>query len=293
MSARTQPVVKTTSQRMSIDDAVLYLRRNPRFQALVRDAYLGSDVSESAKRFTRSAEFQEVRRLVGELARGVILDVGAGTGIASYAFAVGGARAVYALEPNSSSLVGRGAIAVLSSDLPVRVLDAHAESIPLKDESVDVVYARQVLHHTLDLRSALNECARVLRPGGRLLACREHVVAGEDDLRAFLASHPIEALVGGENAFPLHAYTEAIEASGLVLEGVFGPCDSLINAYPEVTTSVGLAQLPFMRLYARFGSMSRLVIAVPGVRALINHRLNRPSDGRLYTFLATKEAHSS
>src|SRR5512133_591387 len=93
------------------DQAVLRLRSDPAYSALVRDAYLGEDVVESARRFLTSAEFGEVRKLLGTRIQGsVILDVGAGNGIASYSFAACGARSVYALEPDSSNEIGRGAI---------------------------------------------------------------------------------------------------------------------------------------------------------------------------------------
>ena len=68
----------------SIDEAIRTLRASPAHVALVRDAYLGRDVKESAERFLTSAEFQAVRLLLdGKLERAVVLDVGAGTGIAN------------------------------------------------------------------------------------------------------------------------------------------------------------------------------------------------------------------
>jgi SAM-dependent methyltransferase len=273
----------------SMDEAVLLLRGDPRFAALVRDAYLGSDVVESANRFASSSEFREVRRLVGDRAAGAILDVGAGRGIASFAFAEAGAAVVFALEPSGSTLVGRGAIEKLPSRSRVRVLDGYAEAIPLEDSSVDVVYARQVLHHTSDLRLAVAECARVLRHGGVFLACREHVVSSERDLRLFLDIHPVQRLAGGENAFPLDAYVSAINSSGLGLELVLGPCDSLINAHPEVTTSQALDEVPQRWLRSHLGGpLGHVAIAIPGVETLIRRRLNQPRAGRLYTFLARK-----
>lgn len=42
-------------------------------------------------------------------------------------------------------------------------------TVPLADESVDVVVSTQVLEHVADPAVYLGECARVLRPGGRLL----------------------------------------------------------------------------------------------------------------------------
>jgi SAM-dependent methyltransferase len=42
-------------------------------------------------------------------------------------------------------------------------------SLPLEDESVDVVVSSQVLEHVLDVDQYLAECRRVLRKGGTLL----------------------------------------------------------------------------------------------------------------------------
>lgn len=51
----------------------------------------------------------------------------------------------------------------------VEVRDGDAESIPLEDESVDVVISNGVLNLTTDKRRAFGEILRVLRPGGRML----------------------------------------------------------------------------------------------------------------------------
>jgi ArsR family transcriptional regulator len=50
------------------------------------------------------------------------------------------------------------------------------EKLPLEDTSVDVVLLSQALHHAADPARAMSEAARVLRPGGRVVALdlREH-----------------------------------------------------------------------------------------------------------------------
>lgn len=59
------------------------------------------------------------------------------------------------------------------------VLRADARELPLDDDSVDVVVSAYVLDILAwdDIRRALMECCRVLRPGGRLVLC--HVTPGE------------------------------------------------------------------------------------------------------------------
>ncbi|GIU90702.1 MAG: hypothetical protein KatS3mg010_1801 [Acidimicrobiia bacterium] len=49
----------------------------------------------------------------------------------------------------------------------LRALNASATDLPFADDSFDVVYSCKVLPHVPDIRSALREVARVLRPGGR------------------------------------------------------------------------------------------------------------------------------
>jgi 2-polyprenyl-3-methyl-5-hydroxy-6-metoxy-1,4-benzoquinol methylase len=49
-----------------------------------------------------------------------------------------------------------------------RFLNASVEEMPFEDESFDVVLMEDVLEHVTDPARALEECARVLRPGGRL-----------------------------------------------------------------------------------------------------------------------------
>src|SRR4029078_10377650 len=97
------------SAEMTLDEAIEQLRADPRNADMIRDAYLGPDTEDSAARFEASGEFKEVVRVVGGFEGRDVLDVGAGTGIASRAMANAGARHVYALEPDASDLVGRGA----------------------------------------------------------------------------------------------------------------------------------------------------------------------------------------
>lgn len=53
--------------------------------------------------------------------------------------------------------------------LDIEVVEAEIESMPLEDASIDWIWCRDVLVH-VDLGRGLAECARVLRPGGRMLA---------------------------------------------------------------------------------------------------------------------------
>jgi SAM-dependent methyltransferase len=272
---------------VTIDEAVRSLRRDPSYADLVRDAYLGRDVADSFRRFAESAEFDAVRSILGgRLGGATVLDLGAGTGMASAAFVRAGAGRVIAVEPDESDEVGRGAMGRAGADF--EVIDACGEQLPLPDATVDVVYARQVLHHAQDLESLMAEVARVLRPGGMVLACREHVVDSDEQLQVFLTNHPVHRLAGGEHAFPLSTYVAAIRGAGLVDIKVLGPWDSVINAYPAVRSADELRRMPGEQLRHRLGTLGRFVGSIPGVPQLVLWRMQRRGPGRLYSFIACK-----
>jgi ubiquinone/menaquinone biosynthesis C-methylase UbiE len=278
---------------MTLDEAIHWLRADPSSVDLVADAYLGRDVAASADRFLRSAEFAEVKRLLGPMLQdAVVADIGAGVGIASYALLESGASRVFAVEPDPSTEVGRGAIERLRTDTstPIEILDGWGEALPLPDNTIDVIYSRQVLHHAADLELFMLEVARVLRPGGVLLACREHVVDNESQKKAFLDTHPVHRLAGGENAFALPQYLAAIAASGLAMKAILGPWDSVINAFPAVRSSHELTDYAARRLEEHFGSLGRSASRLPGVSALVWWRVRRPLPGRMYSFLCSKQA---
>lgn len=268
-----------------------WLRDQPDQRELVLAAYYDDPLPAAAERYHRSEEWHAIRPLLPR-ARGAALDVGAGRGIASYALAREGFR-VTALEPDGSALVGAEAVRSLALDsrLDIEVTQEYSERLPFDDARFDVVFARAVLHHTRDLNAACAEFFRVLKPGGRLLAVREHVISRAEDLEAFLQIHPLHRLYGGENAFQLHQYEVAIRHAGFHLEWVSSPLESPINYAPQTRLSLqreiaarATRNLPIVRDLACF------VLALPGVWSVVLPLLTRIDHrpGRLYSFVATK-----
>lgn len=99
----------------------------------------------------------------------------------------------------------------------VSILGGRIESLPFADESFDLVWCRDMLVHVPDIVRALRECARVLKPGGRMLV---------------LATHATDLLAEGEAE-------RAFEAIGVFPEN-FSPARleaSFARAGLEVTSS--------------------------------------------------------
>jgi ubiquinone/menaquinone biosynthesis C-methylase UbiE len=274
---------------MTTEEAIEELRKDPEYDDLIRWSYLGPDTAEAAARFERSAEFEEAKRLLGGLSGRIVLDLGAGTGIASLALAQSGASRVYALEPDQSEIVGQGAIRRIAGHQPIEILEGVAERIPLDDASVDAVYGRQVLHHTRDLDLVGREIARVLRPGGPFLACREHVVDDEEEMATFHSEHPVHQLAGGEGAYSLDQYLGSMRRGGLRVRRVWGTFDSILNAFPTVHSSEELKEFRRRELGRPLAAMGPMASRLPGTSGLVKKRLapHTPA-GRMYSFLATR-----
>jgi SAM-dependent methyltransferase len=274
---------------ISWEAAVAWLVAQPDKQDLVRDCYYDPSPQAAAKRYWQSEEWNAIRAFLPSV-RGRALDLGAGRGIASYALAKEGWN-VMAMEPDPSDLVGGGAIRKIaqSEELPIEVVQEFGERLPCETYSFDLVFARQVLHHARDLAALCAEVFRVLKPGGKFIAVRDHVISSPDDLHAFWKIHPLHQLYGGENAFQSGQYLDAIRSAGFRVEKVLRPFDSVINYAPYTCNSLRdelkrrLVRLPLGGVAGRLLD-SRMIMDVS--LALLSRFDHRP--GRLYSFICSK-----
>lgn len=97
-----------------------------------------------------------------------VVDVGAGTGIFTAAWPRWTRAAVVAVEP-SAAMVSAGTSAGNVDDPAASFVRGVAEMLPLRDDSAQVVWVSTALHHFADVDRAIDEFARVLGPGGRVL----------------------------------------------------------------------------------------------------------------------------
>jgi ubiquinone/menaquinone biosynthesis C-methylase UbiE len=280
-----------SAKLLTWEEAVQSLRDQPDQQELVRHCYYDDPLELAAERFSNSEEWLALKELLGKHIPGKVLDLGAGRGISSYAFAKAGCS-VTALEPDPSPLVGAKAIQSLvdSTQLRIQIIQEYGETLPFQENTFDIVYGRAVLHHARDLTQLCKEAARVLKPGGVFIGTREHVISRKEDLQQFLDSHALHSLYGGENAYLLQEYTDAIKASGLKLKKLIGHFDSPINYAPM--TQQEFKAIVASILARRTGN--RIASWLASTRAIqqffgwyLTQKSNNP--GRHYSFVAVKK----
>ena len=101
-----------------------------------------------------------------------VLDIGSGCG---------GRTAYYLTKGAPASIIGldisvlragvaKTSVRQLCNDDRVSFMVGIGEEMPFREESFDVIMSYDVFEHVQDLPAVLNECFRVLKPGGRLLA---------------------------------------------------------------------------------------------------------------------------
>jgi ubiquinone/menaquinone biosynthesis C-methylase UbiE len=95
-----------------------------------------------------------------------VLDYGCGTGGTATQLLAQGAQVTGFDISHARLMEARQRVAGEPGDAATGLLQCAAEMLPFSDGAFDAVLGKQILHH-LDLKIAIPEIARVLRPGGR------------------------------------------------------------------------------------------------------------------------------
>jgi ubiquinone/menaquinone biosynthesis C-methylase UbiE len=151
---------------------------------------------------------------VREVAPARVLEVGVGAGATAARIAEELRAAVVGID-TSERMVD------LTRERGLEARVADVQELPFGDGEFDCVVAGWVFYHVIDRDRAIAECARVLRPGGRLVAA---TLADENlaDLYEFLGSPRERSLTfssvnGAAQLEPHFARVEAREAEGVVV----------------------------------------------------------------------------
>jgi SAM-dependent methyltransferase len=115
------------------------------------------EVSKDSHHYIVLSQLNEwVATCAASVAKGVLLDYGCG-----------GQPYKLVFEPYITKYIGADVTAASGIVLDIE-LDVNRQA-PLPNESVDTILSTQVLEHVSDFQSYLADCARLLRPSGRLI----------------------------------------------------------------------------------------------------------------------------
>jgi ubiquinone/menaquinone biosynthesis C-methylase UbiE len=165
----------------------------------------------------RRVDAARLLRLGGRVDGGTVLEIGCGRGFGvEAAFDIFGAKHVHAFDADPDmvglaqrELTRRG---LMKGAAAPRIWHGMATEIQAPSAEFDAVFDYQVLHHVEDWRGALEEIARVTRPGGRLYLV--------ESLRAFLRNpvwgrwmdHP------DDDRFERHDLLEELRRQGFAVQ---------------------------------------------------------------------------
>jgi arsenite methyltransferase len=191
------PTEETTNRDLMHSDEV---------KEVVRSAYRGIDRSTEAvaRKLYGHDELAHLPQSAIERSLGVanhlrfaeirpgetILDIGCGGGIDTLlaAFRAGGHGRVVALD-FLPEMLARTQDGVRELGLEnVETLESEMEAIALRDDSVDLIVSNGVINLSARKARVMAECARVLRPGGRL--CVSDLTVEQDDLPPEILTQP-------------------------------------------------------------------------------------------------------
>lgn len=192
----------------------------------------------------KSASIQRLHELIELPEDLAVIDIACGAGHLALSFG-GRAHRIVGVDGAPTMLATFKGLAA-ARNLPVEIMLAMSESVPLPTSSFDVAVSRLAPHHFPNLQASVDEMARLLRPGGFLGIIDLH---GYEEVELDEFNHELELLHD-----PTHIrshkpsiWRSALSAAGL--ETVFfethrreSPGGITVNRWCEIAASGDFAE---------------------------------------------------
>ena len=197
-------------------------------------------IREHRDRYRTELTDAVVLAAIGDVTGLDVLDVGCGEGYMARELAGRGARHVTGIDKSAELVAAARAAGVPETTFG----EGSADDLPFKSGSFDLVLANHLLNDLPDITEPISEFARVLKPGGRLVALMLHPcfyghraertsikrtlpVSEYFDYRAIEQPFEVDGITSPAATVtwvrPLEAYTKAIVSQGLVITGLTEP----------------------------------------------------------------------
>ena len=99
------------------------------------------------------------------------LDIGFGTGfpLTEIAMRLGESSKVYGIDPWTDVIIRANKKIEYYRITNIKIFEGVAESIPLKDNSVDLIVSNNGINNVSDINQVISECSRIIKSGGQFV----------------------------------------------------------------------------------------------------------------------------
>ena len=136
------------------------------------------------------------RRIMVPEAEGRVLEVGMGSGTNLPYYDGERVSEIVGVEPSEGMRI-KARRAIDGQSIPVELIDAPGEALPVEDASIDTVLLTFTLCTIPDYEAALAEMRRVLKPGGKLVFVEHGLAADAGIARWQRRVEPVWKAIGG------------------------------------------------------------------------------------------------
>jgi arsenite methyltransferase len=178
------------------------------------------------------------------------IDIGFGTGfpLTELALRLGESSTVYGIDPWKDAIERAKKKIEFYGIKNIKIIEGFAESVPLKDQSVDLITSNNGINNVKDIPMVLSECSRIMKPGGQFIQTmnlEKSMFEFYDELEKTLSDlmlyNEIELMHAHirEKRPPLEMIIPLIEKNGFTIEDIehdkfnyrFADGTSMLNHY--------------------------------------------------------------